>query len=74
MPNISDLDDLIERARNFKMTPGQAEAQRRSFAYGTANIENSSITFETVNVAAREVELAREKLIRERKIQRHLGK
>jgi hypothetical protein len=35
------------------MTPQQNEAQRRSFAYGTANIENEDVTRETVREAAR---------------------
>jgi hypothetical protein len=29
-----ELDELIEMARTIRMTPEQAERQRRSFAYG----------------------------------------
>jgi len=38
------------------MTREQAERQRRSFAYGNVNIENDSITWETIDRAAEELE------------------
>jgi hypothetical protein len=31
-----ELDELIEMARTIRMTPEQAERQRRSFAYGNS--------------------------------------
>ena len=50
---------LVDRARRIEMTPPEKEAQRRSFAYGNANIENSAVTREMVDKAAGE--LAEEK-------------
>ena len=50
------LDKLIEMARTIRMTPGQAERQRRSFAYGNVKIENDSITWEMIHRAAEELE------------------
>jgi len=38
------------------MTPGQAERQRRSFAYGNVKIENDSITWEMIDSAAEGLE------------------
>jgi len=51
-----ELDDLIEMARTIRMTPEQAERQRRSFAYGNVKIENDSITWGTINRAAERLE------------------
>jgi hypothetical protein len=34
------------------MTPAEKELQRRSFAYGNANIENERVTRETIELAA----------------------
>jgi hypothetical protein len=45
----ADLKALLERAKNVQMTQEQQEQQRRSFAYGNTNIENSRITRETVD-------------------------
>ncbi len=42
------LQQLLKRARVVKMTARQREAQRRSFAYGNANIENPRVTKQTV--------------------------
>ncbi|MCB9384579.1 MAG: hypothetical protein H6509_08185 [Bryobacterales bacterium] len=39
-----ELENLIEATRNWKLTPSEQEAQRRSFAYGNAKIENPRIT------------------------------
>jgi hypothetical protein len=50
------LDELIEMARTIRMTPEQAERQRRSFAYGNVKIENDSITWEMIHRAAEELE------------------
>ena len=52
----SDLDEIILRAKSVKMTPGQEEAQRRSFAYGNTNIENENITRHTIDEAAEALE------------------
>ena len=43
------LKELIEAAREVRMTREQVEEQRRSFAYGNSKIENDRITRETVN-------------------------
>lgn len=43
------LNELLEKAKNVKLSPEQKEEQRRSFAYGNTNIENSRITRETVD-------------------------
>jgi len=47
-----ELDILIERARNVRMTGEQQEEQRRSFAYGNTSIENPLITRATIDEAA----------------------
>ncbi len=47
-----ELDGLIEMARTIRMTPEQAERQRRSFAYGNVKIENDSIPWEMIHRAA----------------------
>ena len=47
------LNKLIEAAmRAPKMSAEDKEAQRRSFAFGNANIENERITKEMVDEAA----------------------
>jgi len=46
------MDELIEMARTIRMTPVQAERQRRSFAYGNVKVENDSITREMIDRAA----------------------
>jgi len=47
-----DLEKLIEEARTWELTDAEREAQRRSFAFGNANIENALVTRETVDAAA----------------------
>lgn len=47
-----DLAALIERARSIEMTPAEREEQRRSFAYGNANIENPAVTRDVIDKAA----------------------
>lgn len=47
-----ELHQLIEAAKKVGMTPEQLEEQRRSFAFGNANIENQRVTRETVARAA----------------------
>jgi hypothetical protein len=49
---MSDLNELIEKSRLYKMTDSEKEAQRRSFAYGNAKIENERITKAMVDKAA----------------------
>lgn len=51
-----ELKNLLEDARRVEMTPGEKEAQRRSFAYGNANIENAAVTKDVVERAAAEIE------------------
>ncbi len=48
-----ELENLINAARLVTMTPQQQEAQRRSFAFGNANIENSHVTKEVIDKAAK---------------------
>ena len=43
------MNELLEKAKSVKSSPEQKEEQRRSFAYGNTNIENSRITRETVD-------------------------
>jgi len=49
------LKELLEKAKGVKVSPEQKEEQRRSFAYGNTNIENSRITRETVDREAEEL-------------------
>ena len=39
-----DLEDLIQTASKYKMTPEEQAAQVRSFAYGNTHFENEAIT------------------------------
>ncbi len=50
-----DIDKLVEKSRHIEMTPAEKEKQRRSFAYGNGNIENSAITREMVEQVADEL-------------------
>lgn len=43
---------LVETARSVRMTPDEQEEQRRSFAWGNANIENASVTRAVVDEVA----------------------
>jgi hypothetical protein len=52
----NDLAMLIERARRIEMTASDREEQRRSFAYGNANIENAAVTRKVVENVADELE------------------
>lgn len=49
------LDELLEKAKKVELSPQQKEEQRRSFAYGNTNIENSRITRETVDQEAEDL-------------------
>lgn len=46
------LQELLERARDTRMSADEQEAQRRSFAYGNAHIENERVTRAMVDEAA----------------------
>lgn len=48
-----ELMVLIEEAKKIKMTPEQEEAQRRSFAFGNALLENDMITRESIDYQAK---------------------
>ena len=50
-----ELNELLNKAKSVKLSPEQKEEQRRSFAYGNTNIENSRITRETVDQEAEEL-------------------
>jgi hypothetical protein len=43
---------LLEEARNRPFTAAEREEQRRSFAFGNANIDNPDVTREIVDAAA----------------------
>ena len=47
-----NLQELIEKSRAIKMSESEQEEQRRSFAYGSAKIENSDITRGLIDEAA----------------------
>ena len=47
-----NLQKLIDASRGRAMSEAEKEAQRRSFAYGNANIENARVTREMVDEAA----------------------
>lgn len=46
------LEKLLAIAEKVRMDPKQIEDQRRSFAYGSAKIENDRITRQMVDDAA----------------------
>jgi hypothetical protein len=48
----SEFQVLLEHAKRIKMSAEHKEAQRRSFAYGNANIENEAVTREMIDEAA----------------------
>lgn len=47
-----ELQRLLDKAKTLMPSPEQKEEQRRSFAYGNTNIENSRITREIVDQEA----------------------
>lgn len=53
------LQKLIEAYRNRQMSDAEKEAQRRSFAFGNANIENVRVTKEMVEIAAEKTKQSR---------------
>lgn len=50
--NNQSLSKLLELTRGVRMSPEDHRAQRISFAYGTAHIENSNVTRQMVIEAA----------------------
>lgn len=51
------LERLIALADKVQMTPQERERQRRSFAYGSARIENDRVTPEMVDEAAEKLKV-----------------
>jgi len=49
------LQRLIDAARERPMSNNEREAQRRSFAYGNAHIENERVTREMIAEAAEKI-------------------
>jgi len=47
-----ELQELLDAAKTLEITPEHKEEQRRSFAFGNTNIENSRITRKTVDEEA----------------------
>jgi len=50
-----ELEKLLEAARYRPLTPAEQEEQRRSFAFGNANIENVRVTRQIVDEQAEEL-------------------
>ena len=55
---MTNLEELLERARRVSMSEEQQEEQRRSFAFGNANIENERVTREVVDSEAEKLKKA----------------
>lgn len=51
-----ELEAALEKARAHVMTPEERRAQRISFAYGNAALDNPSVTREMVEKAAEELD------------------
>lgn len=47
----NSLQNLIDLARQHKITPAEQAAQVRSFTYGNTHLENDTITREEVDKA-----------------------
>ncbi|MEH3116043.1 MAG: hypothetical protein PGN25_22745 [Methylorubrum populi] len=45
------LTNLLDRAKAIGMSLNERETQRRSFAYGSAHIENERVTRDTIRLA-----------------------
>lgn len=54
-----NLDELVRRAKQIRMTPDQLREQRQSFAYGNTHIENERITREMVAEVDSKIETER---------------
>lgn len=51
-----ELEKLLEAAKEHKLSDAEREEQRRSFAFGTANIENVRVTRVMVDEEAEALE------------------
>lgn len=49
---MTNLEQIIEKAKKYRMTASEMEEQRQSFAYGNAKIENDRITKAMISKAA----------------------
>ncbi|MGA8075668.1 MAG: hypothetical protein WB995_19490 [Candidatus Acidiferrales bacterium] len=50
-----ELREMLDVAKSVEMSSEEKEEQRRSFAFGNANIENPSVTREIVDMEADEL-------------------
>jgi hypothetical protein len=48
----TEITILLEKAKRITMSPREREEQRRSFAYGNANIENEAVTKDVIEEVA----------------------
>jgi hypothetical protein len=48
----ADIAILVEKAKRITMSSSEREQQRRSFAYGNANIENEAVTKDVIEEVA----------------------
>ncbi len=48
----AEINVLLEKAKRITMSPAEREEQRRSFAYGNANIENEAVTRDVIEEVA----------------------
>jgi hypothetical protein len=48
----TEINILLEKAKRIMMSEGEREEQRRSFAYGNANIENEAVTKHVIEEVA----------------------
>lgn len=48
---MATLNEILEAAKRKPMSQEEQDAQRRSFAYGNAHIENSDVTWSMVDEA-----------------------
>ena len=56
---LRELEELLTKVRDVRMTPEEREAQRRSFAYGNAKGSNPAVTREMVDRAAEDYDRLR---------------
>lgn len=47
-----EMTILLEKAKRITMSSKEREEQRRSFAYGNANIENEAVTKDVIEEVA----------------------
>jgi hypothetical protein len=48
----TEFANLLEKAKGISMSTCDHEQQRRSFAYGNANIENEAVTRDVIDAVA----------------------